>query len=54
MSKDKKHKSIHKLFPVIKVLFSTAGKKYPWFFVFEALKTLVQVAQPFVGILVTP
>lgn len=54
MAEDKKQKTIHKLFPVIKVMFSTAGKKYPWFFVLEALKTLVQVAQPFLGILVTP
>lgn len=54
MAKEKKQKTIHKLLPVIKVMFSTAGKGYPWFFVFEALKTLVQVAMPFLGILVTP
>lgn len=54
MGQDKKIKTIHKLYPVIKVMFSTAAKKYPWFFVFEALKTLVQVAQPFIGIFVTP
>lgn len=51
---EKKIKTIHKLLPVIKVMFSTAGKRYPWFFVLETLKTLVQVAQPFVGILITP
>lgn len=54
MAEDKRQKTIHKLFPVIKVMFSTAGKKYPWFFVFESLKTLVQILQPFIGILVTP
>ncbi len=51
---EKKTKSVHKLFPVIKVLFGTAAKKYPLFFVLETFKMLVQVAQPFLGILVTP
>lgn len=51
---DRKIKSIHKLLPVIRVMFSTAGKRYPWFFVLETVKTLVQIAQPFLGILVTP
>lgn len=50
----KKIKSIHKLLPVIKVMFSTAGKRYPWFFVLETAKTLVQIAQPFLGIFITP
>lgn len=54
MAEDRKKKTIHKLYPVIKVLFSTAGKRYPLFFVFEALKTLVQVVQPFLGVIVTP
>lgn len=54
MADDKKQKTLHKLIPVIKVMFSTAGRKYPWFFVFEIMKTLIQVAQPFVGILMTP
>ncbi|MCM1568324.1 MAG: ABC transporter ATP-binding protein/permease [Roseburia sp.] len=53
-AEEKELKSIHKLMPVIRVMFSTAGKRYPWFFVLEALKTLVQIAQPFVGIFVTP
>lgn len=52
---DKKNvKSIHKLLPVIRVMFSTAGKRYPGFFVLELAKTLVQTAQPFLGILITP
>lgn len=54
MEEYKRKKTIHKLFSVIKIMFSTAGKKYPWFFVLEALKTLVQIAQPFLGIIVTP
>lgn len=54
MAKENKQKAIHKLLPVMKVMFSTAGKQYPWFFVLETLKTLVQVAQPFLGVLVTP
>lgn len=54
MAKENKQKAIHKLLPVMKVMFSTAGKKYPWFFVLETLKTLVQAAQPFLGVFVTP
>lgn len=54
MAKENKQKAIHKLLPVMKVMFSTAGKQYPWFFVLETLKTLVQAAQPFLGVLVTP
>lgn len=50
----KKKKTIHKLFPVMKVLFSAAGKRYPRFFVLEAAKTLVQAVRPFAGILITP
>lgn len=52
---DKKdRKTVQKLRPVVRVMFSTAGKRYPWFFVLEAAKTLVQAVQPFVGILLTP
>ena len=54
MAGQKEKKAIHKLFPVMKVMFSTAWKKYPWFFVLETLKTLVQTAQPFLGVFVTP
>ena len=39
--KEKKTKSVHKLFPVIKVLFGTAAKKYPLFFVLDTFKMLV-------------
>lgn len=54
MAKENKKKAVHKLLPVMKVMFSTAGKKYPWFFVLEAVKTLVQAAQPFLSVFVTP
>lgn len=47
-------KTIQKLFPVIRTLFSTAGRQYPWFFVLEAIKTLIQILQPFVGLFLTP
>lgn len=54
MAKENKHNAMHKLLPVVKVMFSTAAKKHPWFFVLETLKTLVQAAQPFLGVFVTP
>lgn len=54
MAKENKQKAIHKLFPVMRVMFSTAGKQYPWFFVLEALKTLVQAVQPFLYVFVSP
>lgn len=54
MAKGNTQKAVHKLLPVIKVMFSTAARKHPWFFVLEACKTLVQAAQPFLGIFVTP
>ncbi len=50
----KEIKTIQKLFPVIRTLFSTAGRQYPWFFVMEVLKTLIQIFQPFLGLFLTP
>ncbi len=50
----KEIKTIQKLLPVIRTLFSTAGGRYPWFFVMEALKTLIQIFQPFLGLFLTP
>lgn len=47
-------KTIHKILPVMKLLFGTTAKKYPLFFVVEALKTVVQTIQPFVSILLLP
>lgn len=43
-----------KISAVIKTLFSTAWKKYPGFFFFEALKTIIQAGIPFVGLILTP
>lgn len=52
--KAEKEKSVRKLFPVIRILFPTAWKKYPWFFVLELLKTILETARPFLSILVMP
>lgn len=54
MAEAKKEKPVSKIWPVIKVLFSTASKKYPMFFVLEAFKTLVEIMQPFLGIIISP
>ncbi len=51
---EKKLKSTQKIFPVVKTLFGTAAKKYPFFFVFEVVKTLLDMAQPFLGLIFTP
>ena len=45
---------MRKIAKVVKILFGTAVKKYPSFFVLEAFKTVVQIGMPFVGILLTP
>ena len=54
MADRKKEKAFHKIWPVIKVLFPPAFKRYPLFFVLETCKALVEIAQPFLAILVTP
>ena len=54
MTDRKKNKAFHKIWPVIKVLFPTACKKYPLFFVIESFKALIEMAQPFLPIIVTP
>lgn len=43
-----------KISAVIKVLFGTASKKYPAFFVLEACKTILNSVVPFVGIIISP
>ena len=43
-----------KIMLVIKVLFGTTAKRYPFFFVLEAVKTIMSVAQPFIGIFISP
>lgn len=54
MKTDKKMKSTKKILPVMKTLFGTAGKKYPFFFVLEFFRMVVEVLQPFVGIILLP
>ncbi len=46
--------SINKIFKVVKVLFGTAAKKYPGFFVVEVIKTLANVGQPFIALFLSP
>lgn len=45
---------MHKIIPVIKVLFKTAGKKYPGFFILKVFRMLVTTAMPFVALFISP
>ncbi len=45
---------MNKIITVCKTLFGTAAKKYPFFFVFEGLKTILDALIPFVGLYFTP
>ncbi|MCR4617002.1 MAG: ABC transporter ATP-binding protein/permease [Lachnospiraceae bacterium] len=45
---------IKKIAEVVKVLFSTAGKKYPLFFAAESFKTVLLILQPFVALYISP
>ena len=45
---------VEKIFVVIKVLFGTAAKKYPVFFVAQVIKTILQIAQPFIAVFISP
>ena len=47
-------KEFKKIFETISLLFSTAGKKYPGFFVIQIIKTLATIGQPFIAIFVSP
>lgn len=47
-------KQFNTIFTVIKILFSIAGKKYPGFFILETLRMILQVAQPFIAVFVSP
>ncbi len=47
-------KEFKKIFETISLLFSTAGKKYPGFFVVQMIKTLATIGQPFIAIFVSP
>lgn len=35
-------------------MFGTAARKYPLFFVWESVKTIVSIAQPFIAIMISP
>lgn len=45
---------MNKIIAVCKTLFGTTIKKYPFFFVLEALKTLLDAFIPFVGLYLSP
>lgn len=45
---------MNKISAVIKTLFGTAAKKYPFFFVLEAIKNLIDCIRPFIGLVLTP
>ena len=51
---NKKETSFNKVLPVIRVLLGTAAKKYPMFFVWESLKNLIFLLQPFLAIFISP
>ena len=50
----KKETTLKKIISVIRVLFGTAARKYPLFFVWESLKTVISIAQPFIAIMISP
>lgn len=54
MADNKKETSLYKISSVIRVLFGTAAGKYPLFFVWESVKTIVSIAQPFIAIMISP
>lgn len=56
LDKDSKENvsTFHKIRKVITLLFSSAYKKYPGFFMWESIKAVSQILQPFVAILISP
>lgn len=54
MADKKKETTLKKIISVIRVLFGTAARKYPLFFVWESLKTIISIAQPFIAIIISP
>ncbi|SCY53083.1 ABC transporter ATP-binding protein [Butyrivibrio sp. INlla14] len=56
LNKDSKEKvsTLHKIRKVVALLFSSAYKKYPGFFMWESIKAISQILQPFVAILISP
>ncbi len=45
---------MHKIIPVIRVLFKTTWKKYPIFFVLKIFRMLITTAMPFIGLFISP
>ncbi|SFB99137.1 ABC transporter ATP-binding protein [Butyrivibrio sp. YAB3001] len=54
MAKTDKNTSFNKVVPVIKLLFGTTAKKYPMFFVWEIVKTVISIFQPFLAVFISP
>lgn len=54
LADNKKETSLYKISSVIRVLFGTAARKYPLFFAWESIKTIVSIAQPFIAIMISP
>lgn len=45
---------MHKIIAVIKVLFKTTAKKYPFFFALKIFRMLVTTAMPFIALFISP
>ena len=45
---------MHKITSVIKVLFGTTARKYPFFFVLKTLRMLITTASPFIPLFISP
>ena len=45
---------MRKITEVIRVLFSTAGKKYPVFFVLKVIRMLINISMPFIALFISP
>ena len=45
---------MRKIIAVIKVLFSTAAKKYPVFFVLKVIRMIINIGMPFLGLFISP
>ena len=44
---------MRKIIAVIKILFSTAAKKYPVFFVLKIIRMLINIGMPFVALFIS-
>ena len=45
---------MRKIIAVIKVLFGTAGRKYPGFFVLKVIRMIVNIGMPFIALFISP